>query len=100
MPVREPPKKILSRRVLRRAMERNDAHKLKAAYIEAAKIHFVNMWSNVLKKIDPIDRSRAMQMVEECAQDFADQAERGLALGRAGGKPEPYRMPERLQLAR
>jgi len=90
-----PREKILSKRNLRRATDNGRAHKLKASYVDAARLHFQAMWKTVLDKMDPIDRSRALLMVEECAQDFADQAERGLAVGRAGGKPEPYRMPER-----
>jgi hypothetical protein len=90
-----PREKILSKRNLRRATDGNNAHKLKNAYVDAARLHFQKMWATVLEKLDPIERSRVLLMVEECAQDFADQAEKGLQAGRRGETPEPYRMPER-----
>ena len=90
-----PKERLLSRRSLRRAMERDDAHKLKAAYVEAAKLHFQKMWSNVFEKLDPIERSRALLMVEQWSDDFATQAEKGLARGRAGSTPEGYVPPNK-----
>lgn len=88
-------KKILSKHNLRRSVEANDTHKLRAAYVEAAKAHFMQMWSNTLSKLDPVERFRIVDMVERWADDFADQAEKGLIATRAGFSVPGYVPPNR-----
>lgn len=88
-------KRIMNKHDLRKSIEKSEAYKLKNAYVQAARQHFEAMWSNVLKELDPIQRSRALLLCEQYAQDFADQAEKGLIAGRAGFQPAGYTPPSK-----
>lgn len=88
-------KKLVNKRDLRKAIETNNTHLMRAAYVEAAKEHFFKMWSNTLKELDILERNKVIAMVESWADDLFNQMEKGLVRERLGGKREGYVAPDR-----